>query len=249
MSGWNPRQLASGHNTCMTGNDCMWQHFDDLMTFGEDLWQPWWLVVTTFWQPLLRLMTISWRPLMTTLMTHLTTWQPSTNNYSSPEWEQVAKSMTLWWPWRLTNLTDNPTDLLWLPMWLHVMTPDNLSDNKKQPWWPWWLWLMISDNPGDGRPVNGRQKSFDDIWRLHLVIFIAKVKNFLSCRTNKGLIAILLPLTFSQQKKWSCNCSAYLLFWFNFMNSLQKTFSSGKISYDKSYVCSLICNCQCELWN
>lgn len=132
----------------------------------KTFWRPWWLVVTTFWQPLLRLMTISWRPLMTTLMTHLTTWQPSTNNYSSPEWEQVAKSMTLWWPWWLTNLTDNPTDLLWLPMWLHVMTPDNLSDNKKQPWWPWWL-LMISDNPGDSLLMAAKNlltTSEDSIW-------------------------------------------------------------------------------------
>jgi hypothetical protein len=66
---------------------------------------------------------------------------------SSHACKQVTNSTTQWRLWRLTTLTDDPKILLWWPMWLHLMTPDDPSDDQKTTLMtsndfsddPWWL--------------------------------------------------------------------------------------------------------------
>ena len=99
---WQEAEVYSTScNSCWEENElsrffCMWLPFTTiwwpLQLRVMTLWRPWWLlmktfwrpwqlVVKSFWRPVLRLMTTSWRPLMMTLMTHVMTWGPSTNNY------------------------------------------------------------------------------------------------------------------------------------------------------------------------
>jgi len=165
------------------------------------IWRPWRLHVTTLWRP----DNFWWRPSddpdglwwRPSDDPCYDSWLPSDDpswRHWRPTWrlddlpqittvkqrEQVTKSTTPWRPWQLTILTDNPTDLLWRPMWLHLTTRDHLSEDKKTTLTT--LTTLVDDliRPM-WRPVDDCQKSLDDIWRLHLAILIAKVENCLSC--------------------------------------------------------------------
>ena len=87
----------------------------------------------------------------------------TTRTTNGPKWwrgescvtTNVATAHNTWWPkWQPKYNPDNPDDNRWLPWTINVT-------NCWQPW-----------------------KFLDDIWRLHLVIFIAKVESCLPCSTS-----------------------------------------------------------------
>jgi len=99
----------------------------------------------------------------------------------SHDWDQVTKRTTRQQQGQLMNLSDDMANLVWWPMWLLLTTPDDLSDDQNTTLTPlmtmgdylgWSMWW----------PVDDPQFFLDDIWWLHLAIFIAKVKSCLSCR-------------------------------------------------------------------
>ena len=111
------------------------------------------------------------------------------NIHCPHDWDQVTKMTTRWWQGWLTALTDAVVNLVWRPMWLLLMTCDNWSDDQNTtpmtPATPAILTTLttVGDYLGLSmwRPVDDPRYFLDNIWRLHLAIFIATVESCLSC--------------------------------------------------------------------
>ena len=106
------------------------------------------------WRPMWQ----HWRPWLTpsdekdNKVTTRTTNNPNCRRGESCVMTDVTTAHNMWWPkWRPKYDLGDPNNNAWLHLTINVMTW----------WWPW--------------------KFLDDIWRLHLAIFIAKVESCMSC--------------------------------------------------------------------
>ena len=160
--------------------------------------QPWWPMVTTFWRPwrpMVKTVPRPWWLLVKTVRRLLWAWwlpcDYSPWRHWWPMWQHWRPCAHNWlWP------SDKKDDKV-----TTKMTDDREWRCGKFKWWTMWLLLTTPDNPSDDQnmtprtlttldeyhwqsmwwPGDDTHNFLDDIWRLHLEIFIIKVKSCLSC--------------------------------------------------------------------
>jgi hypothetical protein len=178
--------VTTFHNLSMT-----------LMTHGDDVWWPWRPMVKTLWWPQWLVVKTLWQPLLWLLTTPHEITEGSCDDIDDLEQMgqiyrkaygggpyQVTTRTTSWWQWWLTTLSDNVVKPVRQPVWLLLMTPDDLSEDQNTTLTTMMTLMTTGDYLGWSMlwPIDDPKKFFDDSWLLHLAIFITKVESCLSCR-------------------------------------------------------------------